>query len=759
MPTTRFVGRRTDLESVRRRLAESRLVTLTGVGGVGKTRLAVELTRTLGGAFPDGIRMIDLSAVGETGQIAQAVVTALAVIDRSIGTPESKLIAHLTGRRTLLILDNCEHVAEGCSALIEEILDHTEQVRVLATSRRTLGVPGEHLYPVQPLAVPDMSRLSGPEDLGAVEAVQLLVDRARATQPEFALTDANLAAAARLCVRLDGLPLAIELASTRLRSLSVQELAERLETRLDLLTGHGGRTRQRTLRAVMEWSHSLCSPRQRLLWARLSVFAGTFDLRAAEAVCAGAGLPHDDVLDELDQLVAQSVVTAEPTGTTVRFRLLETIRQYGRERLTELGELDDLRNRHLDHYLATAREVAAGWATPGQREGLSRLRSEYPNLRAALDHALAAADRGRHALELVTALRQLWYADAYLSEGRDWLERALLAAPAGATHEDRRARADTLWVAAWVTLLQGDHERAAARLDECESLAGSSGPDRAVGYVSALRGTSLLFRDRLPQAQAAYEQAATVFRAIGDMEGLLWTLFQLAITASHQGDGVRAERICRESIEISESTGERLCRSYAVWVLAFDTWRRADAARAEKFMAEGLAGQRDFHDAVGVALLIELAAWIAGTRDEPATSARFLSVADSVWESIGTRLTAFGPPLQEHRLACEESLRARLEPAALRVARTPPRFTSVDDAISAVLEPDPKPAPRAGRPSVLTGREREIAHLLADGLSNREIAARLVISPRTVDGHVERILAKLGFSTRTQVAVWVARNG
>lgn len=734
-------------------------MTLTGVGGVGKTRLAVELTRTLAGAFPDGIRMIDLSAVGETGQIAQAVVTALAVIDRSIGTPESKLIAHLTGRRMLLILDNCEHVAEGCSALIEEVLDHTEQVRVLATSRRTLGVPGEHLYPVQPLAVPDMSRLSGPEDLGAVEAVQLLVDRARATQPEFALTDANLAAAARLCVRLDGLPLAIELASTRLRSLSVQELAERLETRLDLLTVHGGRTRQRTLRAVMDWSHSLCSPRQRLLWARLSVFAGNFDLRAAEAVCAGAGLPHDDVLDELDQLVAQSVVTAEPTGTTVRFRLLETIRQYGRERLTELGELDDLRNRHLDHYLATAREVAAGWATPAQREGLSRLRSEYPNLRAALDHALAAADRGRHGLELVTALRQLWYADAYLSEGRDWLERVLLAAPAGATHEDRRARADALWVAAWVTLLQGDHERAAARLDECESLAGSSGPDRAIGYVSALRGTSLLFRDRLPQAQAAYEQAATVFRAIGDMEGLLWTLFQLAITASHQGDGVRAERICRESIEISESTGERLCRSYAVWVLAFDTWRRADAGRAEQFMAEGLAGQRDFHDAVGVALLIELAAWIADTRDKPATSARFLSVADSVWESIGTHLTAFGPPLQEHRLACEASLRARLEPAALRAARTPPRFTSVNDAISAVLEPDPKPAPRVGKPSVLTGREREIAHLLADGLSNREIAARLVISPRTVDGHVERILAKLGFSTRTQVAVWVARNG
>lgn len=760
LPATLFVGRRGDLESVRRRLAQSRLVTLTGVGGVGKTRLAVELSRTLDRAFPDGIRMIDLSAVREAGQIAQAVVTALAVIDRSIGTPQSKLIGHLTGRRMLLILDNCEHVAEGCAALIEEILEGTSEVRVLATSRRTLGVPGEHLHPVQPLAVPDMSRLAGVADLGAVEAVQLLVDRARATQPQFALTDANLAAAARLCVRLDGLPLAIELASTRLRSLSVQELAERLETRLDLLTSPGSRTRSRqaTLRAVMDWSHSLCSPRQRLLWARLSVFAGNFDLRAAEVVCAGAGLPEQDVLDELDQLVAQSVVTAEPAGATVRFRLLETIRQYGRERLAELGELPELRERHLDHYLATAQQVAAGWATPGQRDGLLRLRSGYPTVRAALDHALAGAARDRRALELVTALRQLWYADTYLSEGRDWLERILAVTTAVETPEDRRARADALWVAAWVALLQGDHEQATARIEECESLSARPGPDRAAGFASALRGTSLLFRGRLPQAQAAYERAADVFRAIDDTEGLLWTLFQLAITASHQGDSARAQRICRESIALSETTGERLCRSYAMWVLAFDTWRHGDAGRAEQIMAEALAGHRDFHDAVGVALLIELAAWIAGTRGDAVTSAHRLVVADAVWESVGTRLTAFGPPLQAHRLACEAALRAGLDAAAFRAARRKSRFTSVDEAISAVLEP-PAVAPAPGALSVLTGREREIAQLIAGGLSNRDIAARLVISRRTVDGHVERILAKLGYSTRTQVAVWVARNG
>ncbi|WP_030442740.1 ATP-binding protein [Actinoplanes subtropicus] len=740
VPTTRFIGRRTDLENVRRRLAESRLVTLTGVGGVGKTRLAVELARTLGRAFPDGVRLIDLSAVGEAGRVAQAAVTSLAVIDRSTSTPESKLIGHLAGRQMLLILDNCEHVADECSALVEEILEHTEQVRVLATSRRTLGVRGEHLYPVRPL--------------DAVDAMHLLVDRAQATQPEFAVTEENQAAAARLCVRLDGLPLAIELAGTRLRSLSLQELAERLENRFDLLTGPGTRPRQRTLRAVMDWSHSLCSPRQRLLWARLSVFAGNFDLRAAEAVCAGDGLPRDEVLEELDQLVAQSVVVAEPAGSTVRFRLLETIRQYGRERLAEIGELDKLRESHLDHYLATAQKVAAGWATPGQRAGLLRLRSEHANLRAALDYALAEATGGRRALELVTALRQLWYADAYLGEGREWLDRVLAAPPFTETPEDRRARADALWVAAWVTLLQGDHARAAARIEECESLAEKPGPDRAAGYASALRGTSLLFRNLLPQAQAAYEQAAEVFRAIGDTEGLLWTLFQLAITASHQGDSARAERICRESIGLSEATGERLCRSYALWVLAFDTWRRGDARRAEQIVGEALAGHRDFHDAVGVALLIELAAWIADTRGEPTRSARFLSVADAVWESIGTRLTAFGPPLQEHRLACEASLRSRLDPAA----RKPVRFTSVHDAIDAVLHPDPEPSTAKSK-DVLTGRERQIAQLLADGLSNREIAAKLVISPRTVDGHVERILAKLGFTSRTQVAVWVARNG
>lgn len=766
VPATRFVGRRAELRQARRLLADSRLVTLTGVGGVGKTRLAVELARTLGRAFPDGVRMADLSAVSEPGQVAPAVAAALGVIDRTTRTPEQKLVQHLAGRQVLLVLDNCEHRARECADLLEEVLARTTGLRVLATSRSSLGAAGEHLLAVQPLSVPDLSRLPGVEGMADYDAVQLLLDRAAAIQPAFALTPSNREAAARLCARLDGLPLAIELAATRLRSLSVGELADRLDRRFALLTGGGGQPRQRTLRAVVDWSHSLCSARQRLLWARLSVFAGSFDLAAAEAVCAGDGLPADEILDVLDGLVAQSIVLAEPAGPTVRFRLLETIRQYGREHLADRGEEPDRQRRHLEHYLAVARTVAAGWATPGQAAGLARLRAEHANLRAALEQALSGPHRPEVALALTTALRHHWYVDGFLGEGRRWLDRALAAAGEPGSPDYLRARTDALWVAAWVTLLQGNDDLAATRLRECDALAATLGDDRAAGFAGSLHGSALLFRGRLAEAEAAFERAAATFRRIGDVEGLLWTLFQLAITQSHQGRGEPAQELCREALATGEATGERLCRAYTLWVLAFDTYRRGDAAAAAAIAGDALRAHRDFHDPVGVALIVELVAWIAVRRDEPAEAARHLATADAMWDSIGTGLDAFGPPLRAHRQACEAALAAA---PGVRVPPPPPnaRVATVADAIATVLRPASGPAPgpdrRAGRAMgpgpgerALTAREGEVADLLAQGLSNREIAGRLVVSRRTVDGHVERILAKLGFTARTQVAAWVA---
>ena len=773
VPVARFVGRRDDLVAVRRALQESRLVTLTGVGGVGKTRLALEAARLVQRAFPGGVWMVDLSAVEDPGRVTHVVASTLGVVGRSTRPPLDSLAERLRDSQALIVLDNCEHLVNACAHLLAALLSRTTTVRILATSRRTLGIDGERLYPVPPLGVPDEPGTASAEAVGRYDAVQLLLDRARARQPGFALTEANRVAVARLCARLDGLPLAIELAATRLRTLSLDQLLDRLEGRFALLTG-GNRAagaRQQTLRAMIDWSHSLCSEQERLLWARLSVFTGGFDLESAERVCAGPGLEREAVLDVLDRLVAQSIVLSDAGPYGVRFRLLETIRQYGRERLQELGQENLLRRRHRAHYLELAETAATRWCTPQQRAGLAQLRIERGNLRAALEFSLSDPEDYPRALTLAVALRHHWYADAFLGEGRHWLDRALaLPVP------DRSpARTDALWVAAWVCLLQGDLEAAEARLDEGEMLTAGEDDQRARGYLCSLTGTAQLFRGRLPQARKAFEDGLAIFDRIGDAEGSLWTMFQLAITLAHSGDGPRARLVCREALALSDATGERVCRSYTLWVLGFETWLHGDAEDAARHAREGLALERDFNDPVGVALIIELLAWIAASRDDLASAAHLLATADSVWGLIGTALSAFGPSLGAHRAACERRLAAGLDREAATRARSRGRHPTVESAITAVLETGPATTHAApdGRPGAgpgvrvapggpadacgpLTAREEEVAALLAQGLSNRAIAAKLVISPRTVDGHVERILAKLGFTARTQVAAWFA---
>ncbi|HEY6793434.1 MAG TPA: LuxR C-terminal-related transcriptional regulator [Kineosporiaceae bacterium] len=811
VPVTRFIGRRAELAQVRRRLEESRLVTLTGVGGVGKTRLATEAAWAARRAFSGGVWMVDLSSVLDAGQVPQRVANALRVVDRSTRRPNDKIVDHLADHEVLLLLDNCEHVVDACAELVSDLLGRTRGLRVLATSRRTLGIPGEHLFAVPPLAVPDEVLIPSTDVVAGYDAVQLLVDRAAALQPGFTLSSENRVAAARLCARLDGLPLAIELAATRLRTLSLDQLVNRLEGRFALLSGGAAASghRRQTLRDVMDWSHSLCSPQERLLWARLSVFAGGFDLDAAEGVCAGGDLDVDAVLDVLDRLVAQSIVLSERSGDGVRFRLLETIRQYGRERLVELGEEVAVRRRHRDHYLALARTAAAGWASSRQQAGLARLRAEHGNLRAALEVAVADPDGAAVALSLTSALRQHWYADSFLGEGRAWLDQALTLPPPGepaAREATDRARVDALWVAAWVCLLQGDDALAEARLTECEALATRFDDERAAGYVRSLRGTARLFAGDTAGAVAWFEDAGAIFARIGDTEGLLWVLFQHAISLSHRGQAARAQAICLRSVAISESTGERLCRSYALWVLGFDTWRQGDLAGAWRWARSGLAIHQSFADPVGAALIIELLAWIAASRDDLAAAARLLGTAESVWALVGTTLVAFGPPLQQHRDTCEERVRAALDPGVAAAERARGHHPTVGRAIASILVPGPArpdrgrpasagswpdarpaaattsrpsaglpaagPAPRASSTGVgeaagatpgaptsiepLTSREWQVARLVGQGLSNRAIAAQLVISQRTVDGHVERILAKLGFSARTQVAAWVA---
>ncbi|WP_088315431.1 LuxR C-terminal-related transcriptional regulator [Kineosporia sp. R_H_3] len=759
---TRFVGRRRELGDVRRLLGESRLVTLTGPGGVGKTRLALALAADVRRAFAAGVWFVDLAVITDGSRIAEVVASTLGVADRSPRPAVDKVIEHLRDRNALLVLDNCEHVVADCARFVDRVLRQTTDVRVLATSRHTTGVDGEHLFAVPPLAVPDLRLPQHAAVTSQFDAVRLLTDRVVAIRPGFAVTDENAEAVARLCIRLDGIPLAIELAATRLRSLSVEQVVERLESRFALLTSGStaAQPRQQTLRALVDWSHSLCSPAQRLLWARLSVFSGSFDLAAAEGVCSDDGtLGAAEVLDVLDHLVAQSIVVGEHDGPAVRFRLLETIRQYGRERLEELGEVEDLTRRHRDHYLAVVEETAARWCGPRQEGDLARLRADHGNLRAALETSVRTADGDPlPALRLVAGLRNHWYADDFLAEGRQWLDAAL-ALPAA----DDEVRARALWVAAWVCLLQGDEPAATARLDGCEALGARVGDGASVAHARSLRGTAALFAGALDDAAAHFEGAIVTMAADGDTEGLLWTYFQLAITQVHRGRGPDAVAICRDALALCEQHGEQLCRSYTLWVLGFEAWRRGDAAQAEARVAEGLATQRRFNDSVGVALMISTLAWVAASTGDLDLAAVRLAAADVAWRTAGTTIAAFGPPLAGHQAACLDRLRDG--------GRRPGGFAAgaaLAQVVEAVLDGGRAQPPRPGTagpgtagpgapgPGELTSRELAVAELVAEGLSNKAIAAALVISPRTVDGHLERILAKLGFSSRTQVAGWVA---
>ncbi|MDX3524217.1 ATP-binding protein [Streptomyces scabiei] len=371
---TSFVGRRREIADIRRLLGAGRVVTLTGVGGVGKTRLALAVAEASRKAFPGGVWLVDLAAVRDPVAVAATAAGVLRIPDRGPGPVLARLTDHLATQRALIVLDNCEHLIEASAELAKALATTCPNLRVLATSRETLDIAGEHVFTVPPLSVPD-------------EAVHLLTDRATALRPEFRLTAASRTEAVRLCSVLDGLPLAIELAAARLRTLSVEQLLGRLEDRFALLTG-GCRTtlpRQRTLRGMIEWSYELCAPSERLLWERLSVFSGAFTLEAVEEVCTGDGLPAHEVVTLLDRLVAQSVVLVTKDDGAPRYRLLETIREYGRMRLAASGEHPRLSRRHREFYLDRAERFAEQWYGPDQRDILAWLRAEHANLVAALE--------------------------------------------------------------------------------------------------------------------------------------------------------------------------------------------------------------------------------------------------------------------------------------------------------------------------------------------------------------------------------------
>ena len=424
---TSFVARRPEAAQIRQLLSTSRLVTLVGVGGVGKTRLAVHVARDVQRAFPDGVFLVELAALTDPALLPHTVIDALAIPEQSSRAPMNILADYLRHRQTLLVFDNCEHLLESAAEITAALLRSTPGLRILATSRQALRVPGEHIMPVPTLPVPAPDVPFVPGFATQYAALALFAERAAAVVPGFAITAENEAAVLRLCQRLEGIPLAIELAAVRLRVLAVADLATRLDRRFQLLT-EGSRTapeRHQTLRAAIDWSFDLCTPAEQLLWARASVFAASFDLEAVEAICADGRLLPEAIIDTVAGLTDKSIFIREEHAGRVRFRMLETIREYGQARLRESGTEPALKQRHRNWYVRLVEEASAEWFGPRQEGWSTRLLLEHANLRIALEFCLAQPDQVRIGLHLAGIPWFLWVACGFLTEGRYWLDRAL----------------------------------------------------------------------------------------------------------------------------------------------------------------------------------------------------------------------------------------------------------------------------------------------------------------------------------------------
>jgi predicted ATPase/DNA-binding CsgD family transcriptional regulator len=755
---TSFVGRRHEITGARQRMAQSRLVTLLGPGGVGKTRLALRVAEDARRAFRDGVWLADLAGLTDPERLTETLLSALAVPDQSARGAEDKLHAHLRERRLLLVVDNCEHLLPACAVHLDRLLRAAPGLHVLATSREPLGVDGEHLLTVPPLPVPPCGEdgSGSPETLAQYDSVRLLVDRARAVRADFTITEDNHRSVARLCAWLDGIPLAVELAATRLRSLTVGEVVDRLTDRFGFLTGgnRAARPRQRSLHAMINWSYELCTPSEQLLWARLSVFPGSMDLDAAEAVCAGDGLPAGDVLDVLDQLVAKSVLLAEYGAERVRYRMLVSVREFGAALLADSGERCPLRSRHCAHYVRRARAMAADWAGPGQAAALARMRADHPNLVAALEWSSTRPGQARTAAALAAALRYHWIVGGYLSEGRRWLDRILDDPGLAGTGPER---AEALWVTAWACLVQGDWDAGRRRIGECAALAAELG-DPAVGaHVAHWSGLAGLFTGDLARAVTLFEQALAGHRAAGDTAAVLTASFQFAVVLAYHGQPTRARYVCREAVELAERHGERWARAYLHWAGGIVSWREGAHAAAEERARAALGVQGEFRDGICIALSVELLTWASAAQGAASRSAELSGAADAVWAGIGTEMHAFGPALESDSLASTAAAERVLGPRRFAELAATGRTCELTSAIALALDDRAAPDP-APEDCPLTRRETEVARLVARGLSNRAVAETLVLSRRTVDGHVEHIFSKLGFTARAQVAAWVTEH-
>ncbi len=721
---TSFIGREREMADVRRLLFTTRLLTLTGSGGCGKTRLALQVAAELAESFKDGVWLVELAPLSDPALVPQTVASALHVREQPGRPLLATLSDYLAHKDLMLVLDNCEHLVAACAPMVEALLRACPSLRIMATSREPLGVAGETTWRVPSLPLPDLLRLPPLENLTQYEAVRLFIERAVAAKPDFSVTNRNAPSVVRTCHRLDGIPLAIELAAARVKVLPVHQIAARLDNRFRLLTG-GSRTtlpRQQTLRATMDWSYDLLPENERTLLRRLAVFAGGWTLEAAEAVCGEGGIDPTEVLDLLTRLVDKSLVmalvTEDATGEA-RYWQLETVRQYAMERLREADEETVLRRRHRDFFLGLAVRVESELRGASQMVWLKHLKGEIDNLRAALEWNRLDLTDPDTSLRLAAALWWFWFNQGTLSEGRMWLEGALAASPP----TESIPRAGALYGAGAIAWLQGDMRRAAELAQEALGMCRDLGDRLGVVYSLCILGVIAMIRGEYDRATGMFEEGLALSRALGREWETATALSLLGWSGRYWGDFQRAAALSAESLALFRNAGDQWGMASALCHLGSVTGRLGDLAKAKILLAESvqlarglgnrpqlavslhelgrvmlalgadgeatelereaLALRRDQGEMWGIAECLEGLAAVARSQGRFERAARLIGAAEIVRETVRVPLPAADRADYEQGLM---ALRAALGDQAFLAVReegwTAPLDTVVEDAMT-----------------------------------------------------------------------------
>jgi non-specific serine/threonine protein kinase len=750
--TTSFVGREAELARLRALLSRARLVTVTGPGGVGKTRLALRAAAMAAPGFADGACLAELATVAEPGQLMPAVAGALGAARPGGGPLLDAVLAHLADRQLLLILDTCEHLIDACAMLAEAVIARAPGVTMLATSREPLDVSGENACPVAPLPVP--RRCDAGTQAGT--AVELFMQRASAAVPGYAFTPDDLPQVAGLCDRLDGIPLAIELAAVRLRALPLAELASRFDQRTALLaSGHGGR--HRTLRDAIGWSHDLCTPAEQELWARLSVFGGPFTMSAAEEVCAGE-LDPGQVMPALIRLVDKSILVH--AGQPAKYLMLGTFRAFGAAQLAASDAGPGTRRRFIRRHLAMATALRDHFTDDDQLGRLQELRREHDNVSAALSCALdglPAETVPAQGVELATALLDYWRCRGLAPEGSQWLGKAVARAPAGSA-----ARARALLARGHLLAAQGSADQALADVSRVLDLAADLGDGTLTAHGHLVRTMALTTAGRLAEAADAGDEARRLLTALGERSALIDLDIELTYLALLNGDSQGAFRLVERALRQLGASRERwlhgscyLQTALALYLAGRDTESGWAAVRA-------LRVKQETGDLAGLACALELLSWLAARAGSSQRAAWLLGAAQSCLERAGRRFAGLRvfEQARADAVALSVSALGAVRFAELLASGTRgPLATMIGFALDGTRDPDDGSDGNDGagaQPSLaarLTAREREIAVLVADGLTNKQIAEKLFISRRTVDAHLEHIFGKLGITSRVMLAI------